>query len=142
MAKKIKEHNNKTFILAVIGIFVIILITALVLRSNQFNSKVIQTIEFNPCSDTDRGVDPRLKGTIVSKNMVEEDYCFTGDGTVVDYCKGRFCFIMEHYCTHWRNVNKMDGYRIARNCPGTNTPCYKGACVNSVDIPTNIEEYS
>ncbi len=143
MNNQIKQfsRNNKDYIFIILGILLIILITGVLLYSRNFTGNIIQRIEFFPCSDSDGGINYKVKGTIVSKELVEEDFCFTGDGAVVDYCKGRQCFLMEHYCNPLKDRNKPGGQRIIAK-GHRNIPCYNGAYTDPRDVPQEVTYYS
>ncbi len=111
-----------------------ILIVSLLANKASLNANVVeQELEIFPCVDTDGGHDLYLKGTVIGKNMQEEDFCFTGDNKIVDQCIGRGCYLMEHFCHHPTNPRARDGNRIQRQC-FRNTPCIQGACVEVNDF--------
>ncbi|MBI4919182.1 hypothetical protein HY837_04575 [archaeon] len=119
-----------------LGIVVLVLLVAGAGALLKTTGGVIQERVIENCIDTDEGIDPYKRGTVIAEDFYGTDYCATGDGESTDYCRGRQCFIMEHFCKHGNKPSKESGYSIARNCP-QNLPCYMGECVEPKEIPNS-----
>lgn len=123
-----KNHHVLLGILGGLSILSILVVSLLATKVS-VNANAVQGGVIFPCVDTDGGHNLYVQGTVIGRNMQEEDFCYTGDGKIVDQCIGRYCYIMEHYCHSGIDQNKRDGNRIQRQCL-RNTPCIRGACVD------------
>ncbi len=118
----------------IIGLILIVILVAVAGTLIKTTGGVIQTKVIQNCVDTDEGIDPYKRGTVVAEDFYGTDYCVTGDEQPTEYCRGRQCFLMEHFCKHANRPETKAGYAITRNCP-LNLPCYQGECVEPKEVP-------
>lgn len=118
----------------IIGIILILILVAIGGSLINATGGVIQEVVISKCIDTDEGIDPYKRGTVITEDFYGTDYCATGDGEPTDYCRGRKCFLVEHFCKHANRPTTKAGYAVTRNCP-LKLPCYMGECVDPREVP-------
>ncbi|PIN80685.1 hypothetical protein COV11_03560 [Candidatus Woesearchaeota archaeon CG10_big_fil_rev_8_21_14_0_10_30_7] len=125
----------------IIGLVLIVVLVALAGSLFKNTGGVIQEVVLQNCIDTDEGIDPYKRGTVIADDFYGTDYCVTGDNEPTEYCDGRQCFLMEHFCKHANRPSTEAGYAISRNCP-LGLPCYMGECVEPKEVPREYKYIS